>query len=127
MAGKLKWAVALGVGYVLGARAGRERYEQIAEQARRLSNRPEVQKATGKVRDQLNTGVERVSGSVGKRLQEARTSSATAQQSRPEPSPAAPEETAGFGQPGTPTGVDSGLKDKSGLDPTRGRGRGQPG
>jgi hypothetical protein len=31
------------VGYVLGAKAGRERYEQIAEQARRLRTNPTVQ------------------------------------------------------------------------------------
>jgi SLT domain-containing protein len=31
------------VGYVLGAKAGRERYEQIAEQARKLRSNPTVQ------------------------------------------------------------------------------------
>jgi SLT domain-containing protein len=31
------------VGYVLGAKAGRERYDQIAEQARKLRNNPTVQ------------------------------------------------------------------------------------
>jgi hypothetical protein len=34
------------VGYVLGARAGRERYEQIAAMARRIANMPPVQHAT---------------------------------------------------------------------------------
>ena len=31
------------VGYVLGARAGRERYDQIAEQAQKLRTNPKVQ------------------------------------------------------------------------------------
>ena len=31
------------VGYVLGAKAGRERYDQIAEQARKLRSNPTVQ------------------------------------------------------------------------------------
>jgi len=37
--------VAGAAGYVLGARAGRERYDQIKEQADRLMNNPTVQKA----------------------------------------------------------------------------------
>ncbi|GAA3520252.1 hypothetical protein GCM10022234_14920 [Aeromicrobium panaciterrae] len=37
------------VGYVLGSRAGRERYEQIKGQATKLWNRPVVQDAAGNV------------------------------------------------------------------------------
>ena len=37
------------IGYVLGAAAGRERYEQIAGVARSVANRPEVQQAKDKV------------------------------------------------------------------------------
>jgi SLT domain-containing protein len=39
---KLMFLGAGAVGYVLGAKAGRERYEQIAEQARKLRNNPAV-------------------------------------------------------------------------------------
>lgn len=39
---KLMFLGAGAVGYVLGAKAGRERYEQIAEQARRLRTNPTV-------------------------------------------------------------------------------------
>lgn len=35
---------AAAIGYVLGARAGRERYEQIADQARKVWSDPRVQK-----------------------------------------------------------------------------------
>lgn len=38
-------------GYVLGARAGRERYEQIKQQADRLMNNPKVQKAASDAQD----------------------------------------------------------------------------
>jgi hypothetical protein len=43
--------VAGATGYVLGARAGRERFDQIKEQADRLMNNPTVQKAASDARD----------------------------------------------------------------------------
>jgi hypothetical protein len=39
-----------GAGYVLGAKAGEERYEQIEQQAAQLTSRPEVQQVLEKVR-----------------------------------------------------------------------------
>ena len=51
--GKLSLGLGLGVGYVLGTRAGRARYEQIQQAAARLTGRPEVQEAVSKVRDTL--------------------------------------------------------------------------
>jgi len=42
MKGKLAVLVGVGVGYVLGSRAGRERYEQIREGAQRLWQDPRV-------------------------------------------------------------------------------------
>ena len=44
---KLSMAVGFAVGYVLGAKAGRQRYEQIAEAARRVRDHPTVQSAAG--------------------------------------------------------------------------------
>jgi len=38
-------------GYVLGARAGRERYDQIVTQAQKLWTNPNVQKAAHDVQD----------------------------------------------------------------------------
>ena len=49
--GKLTAVIALGAGYVLGTRAGRERYEQIKRAAASAAQRPEVQQ----VRDRLKT------------------------------------------------------------------------
>lgn len=40
---KLLLLVGAGIGYVLGARAGRERYDQIADQANKLWTDPRVQ------------------------------------------------------------------------------------
>jgi len=46
---KLSMAVGFAAGYVLGARAGRQRYEQIAQAARRVRDHPAVQSAAGVV------------------------------------------------------------------------------
>ncbi|MBM7807517.1 hypothetical protein JOD57_003354 [Geodermatophilus bullaregiensis] len=48
--GKLSLGLGLGVGYVLGARAGRDRYEQIKQAAAGLVERPEVQQALEQAR-----------------------------------------------------------------------------
>lgn len=39
------------VGYVFGARAGREKYDQMVESAEKLWNQPSVQAGVGKVTD----------------------------------------------------------------------------
>jgi hypothetical protein len=41
----------IGIGYVLGARAGRERYEQIKGFATRVQNNPTVQQTASKAAD----------------------------------------------------------------------------
>ncbi len=57
MAFKTGIVIGLGVGYVLGAKAGRDRYEQIVEGYHDMTGRPEVQDllAKGKgLMDQAN-------------------------------------------------------------------------
>jgi hypothetical protein len=44
---KATFLVGFGVGYVLGSRAGRERYEAIARTTRRLLENPAVQETAG--------------------------------------------------------------------------------
>lgn len=44
MRGRILFVVGIGVGYVLGARAGRQRYEQIASTANKLWNSDAVAK-----------------------------------------------------------------------------------
>jgi len=64
---RAKWVflAGLGVGYVLGSRAGRERYEQIVAVVRRVKDNPTVQEAAGLVQAQAgrlaHTGREMVS------------------------------------------------------------------
>jgi hypothetical protein len=51
MKGKIMLLTGGAVGYVLGTRAGRERYEQIATQARGLWNNPKVQEKAARAQD----------------------------------------------------------------------------
>ena len=51
MRGKIGLVVGLGVGYVLGTRAGRARYEQIKKQAEKVWELPAVQKQVDKATD----------------------------------------------------------------------------
>jgi len=68
MAGKLKWLVGFGTGYVLGARAGRERYDQIAGKAQELWSDPRVQEKTGQaqqiVKEKADQAQQAVKGKV---------------------------------------------------------------
>lgn len=45
--GKISFVVGLGAGYVLGSRAGRERYESIASAARQVKDSPAIQEVAG--------------------------------------------------------------------------------
>ena len=51
MRGKAGLVVGLAVGYVLGSRAGRQRYEQIKSQALKVWNMEPVQKQVGNAKD----------------------------------------------------------------------------
>ncbi len=50
---KLFTLTVFGAGYVLGARAGRERYEQIASGARKVAGNPKVQAASSKAQETI--------------------------------------------------------------------------
>ena len=64
MKGKILFVVGLGVGYVLGARAGRERYEQIRQAAEDVWNQPKVQEGVGTVKEFAMSRVGDVSDAV---------------------------------------------------------------
>jgi hypothetical protein len=49
--GKVTLGLGFGVGYVLGARAGKDRYQQIVQAAQGFLGRPEVQQTIEKARD----------------------------------------------------------------------------
>jgi hypothetical protein len=50
--GKVSLGLGLAVGYVLGARAGKQKYEQIVQAAQGFLGRPEVQQAVGQAVEQ---------------------------------------------------------------------------
>ena len=58
--GKLGMVVGAAVGYVLGAKAGRERYEQLAASARQLMDKPQVKRVMESAPGNLGARVEQV-------------------------------------------------------------------
>lgn len=64
MKGKIGLVVGLGVGYVLGTRAGRERYEQIKTQWLRLYHQDSVQEQVDKVKDFVGDKAAAVPGAL---------------------------------------------------------------
>ena len=66
---KLFFLSAAGLGYVLGARAGRERYEQIARLTRKVKNNPTVQStaatAADKAKETAGAAVHTVTDKIG--------------------------------------------------------------
>jgi hypothetical protein len=72
--GTVGMAVGGAAGYVLGAKAGRERYEEIAAAARRLRQRPEVKRLS----EQAVAKLDQLSGQAADKLQAARQSTGAA-------------------------------------------------
>jgi hypothetical protein len=61
---KLTLAAAAGAGYVLGAKAGRERYNQIEAKFREIAGMPAVQNATATVMDTASSVADQAKSSV---------------------------------------------------------------
>ncbi len=59
---KMTAIVAGGVGYVLGARAGRQRYEQIRGMAMKVKSNPKVQETAHKAADTAKEAASKVKG-----------------------------------------------------------------
>ena len=57
---KSGFLVGLGAGYVLGTKAGQERYQQIVDAASKLRENPGVQRLTGEVNRTVSVGKDRV-------------------------------------------------------------------
>jgi hypothetical protein len=70
MKGKILLVVGLGVGYVLGARAGREKYDELVARAQKFWNDPRVQtqvnNAQGFVKDKAPDVADFISTNVKK-------------------------------------------------------------
>jgi hypothetical protein len=56
--GKLGFMVGFGAGYVLGAKAGQERYEQLRRLYDNMLSSPQFKRASGKAKDAVETGYE---------------------------------------------------------------------
>jgi hypothetical protein len=69
--GKLGMAVGAAVGYVLGARAGRERYEQIQASARQLLDKPQVKRVVDNAPGNLGARMEQAAHKAADKVQQA--------------------------------------------------------
>ncbi|MFE7564640.1 hypothetical protein [Kitasatospora sp. NPDC057500] len=65
---KLSFGVGLATGYVLGTRAGRQRYEQIARVTRQVAGNPKVQGAADKARQQAGAVAGKAAGAVADKV-----------------------------------------------------------
>lgn len=65
---KLSFLIGAAVGYVLGARAGRERYEAIVRLARQVAGSQTVQATAGVLQAQVDELRHRTKGAVASRL-----------------------------------------------------------
>jgi hypothetical protein len=87
MRGKLMFLAGLGAGFVLGARAGREKYEELKATAIKFRENPTVQETTGVLQEQasqlVSTGKEKLSNTrlaetpVGQKLLSGSTTGAS--------------------------------------------------
>ena len=65
MKGKILLVVGLGVGYILGTRAGRERYEQIRRTWEHAKDDPRLQSVAGMAQAQADAVVQSVKAKMG--------------------------------------------------------------
>ena len=82
MRGKLFFVTGLAAGFVLGSRAGREKYEEIRTNAQKVWSHPSVQEAAGVAQAQANKlyteGKDKLQTSkIGEKLQTSTTSSSS--------------------------------------------------
>ena len=68
----------LGIGFVIGTRAGRERYEQMRRLARKVADNPSVQQAAGVLQAQAAGYAKTAGGKVADRAGAARAKAAEA-------------------------------------------------
>ncbi|SDN41230.1 hypothetical protein [Geodermatophilus sp. DSM 45219] len=120
--GRLSLGLGFGVGYVLGARAGRDRYEQIKQAAAGLMERPEVQQALEQARaaapGPLQSSIDKLTGGGS-----GRHSAETVDIDGVDVVVAPPPPVAGTGGP---VGTDAPLPDPL-IPPTKSSGTDSPG
>jgi hypothetical protein len=75
---KSGFLVGLGAGYVLGTKAGQERYQQIVDAASKLRENPGVQRLTGEVNKTVSVGKDRVAETAAAKADQAKEAVASA-------------------------------------------------
>jgi len=75
---KLSFVLGLGVGYVLGSKAGRQRYEQLLRSWRQVRENPAVQEAAGLVQARAENVVVAVKSRIGSETSDPRASASFA-------------------------------------------------
>lgn len=70
---RIVFITGLGVGFVLGAKAGRERYEQLQTLARKVRDNPAVQQAAGALQAQAASYAKSAGGKLADGAVAART------------------------------------------------------
>jgi hypothetical protein len=73
---KLILIAGIGIGYVLGSKAGRERYEQIRRSATKVAHNPAVQSAAGKAQETVVTQASAAAEAVKDTVSSAASSAA---------------------------------------------------
>ncbi|MEU4560535.1 hypothetical protein AB0F72_19325 [Actinoplanes sp. NPDC023936] len=105
----MKLVAGVAVGYVLGSRAGRERYEQIAATARRVAAHPTAVQAQEKAKTLLGTGAEAVNAKFDVGALEEAPTTTTDSAANPSPARRKPRKPGPRGTTASPTARDSSL------------------
>jgi hypothetical protein len=118
--GKLGMAAGAAVGYVLGAKAGRERYEQIAASARQFMEKPQVKRVMESAPGNLGARVEQVAGKAADAVHQASDRVAPSGKDSdaapgPRPVPTATGSGSEQGAPRGPVGTATTTDDSSGA------------
>ena len=74
---KSGFLVGLSAGYVLGAKAGEERYQQIVDATSKLRENPGVQRLTGEVNKTVNVSKDRVAETAAAKADQAKEAVST--------------------------------------------------
>lgn len=91
MKGKIAFVLGAAVGYVLGSRAGRARYEQIKRGAQALWNTEPVQRGVGAVRESIDDRADGVKAFLRRASSDAFAN--IARQTAPKPKNATPPQS----------------------------------